>query len=112
MNVYESTGKPTLLRWLMIALYCLKHHSFKGMCPGCKELLDYALMCLDKCPFQEGKTTCAKCPVHCYKPDMREGIRAVMRYSGPRMMYRHPVLTILHLIDGRRKEPLSRLTIH
>ena len=96
---------------LMIALYCLKHHYCKGMCPKCKELLDYALKRLDKCPFQEGKTTCARCSVHCYKPAMRERIRAVMRYSGPRMIYRHPILSIWHLIDGRRKEPASRLTI-
>jgi hypothetical protein len=62
---------------------------------------------LEKCPFEEGKTTCARCPVHCYKPEMREKIRAVMRYSGPRMLYRHPMLTIFHIIDGRRKAPVA-----
>ena len=61
---------------------------------------------LAKCPFQEHKTTCAKCPVHCYKPDRREQIRAVMRYAGPRMMLRHPRLAFYHLvIDGRREKP-------
>jgi hypothetical protein len=93
----------------MIALYCHKHHSGNGLCPECASLLDYARKRLDKCPFQEGKTTCAKCPVHCYESDMRERIRAVMRYSGPRMMYRHPILAMLHLIDGRRKEPVSHI---
>jgi hypothetical protein len=70
--------------------------------------LDYARTRLRKCPFQEGKTTCAKCPIHCYKPDRREKIRAVMRYAGPRMLVRHPILALLHLIvDNWRKEPLQ-----
>ena len=32
-----------------------------------------------------------------------------MRYSGPRMLFRHPVLTIYHFIDDGRKEPLKPL---
>ncbi len=28
------------------------------------------------------KTFCANCKVHCYKPEMREKIRAVMRFFG------------------------------
>ena len=71
--------------------------------PSC---CSYAGMRLEKCPFQEHKTTCAKCPVHCYKRDRREQIRAVMRYAGPRMMLQHPRLAFYHLvIDGRREKP-------
>ena len=91
----------------MIALYCSQNHTPNGLCPECASLLDYARRCLDKCPFQEGKTTCAKCPVHCFKPDMRERIREIMRYSGPRMIYKHPLMAIFHLIDGQKKEPLT-----
>jgi len=58
---------------------------------------------LDQCPFQEAKTTCVKCPVHCYKPAMRERIRVVMRYAGPRMLWQHPVLAFYHLFDGLRQ---------
>jgi hypothetical protein len=103
MNSYNrriSRERKTLA--VMIALYCRKRHAAADLCGDCKELLNYALECLEKCPFQEGKTTCAKCPMHCYKPAMREKIRFVMRYSGPRMLYRHPILAIFHLIDGRR----------
>ena len=46
-------------------------------CPDCSELLDYATSRLDKCPLQEDKPTCAKCPIHCYKPFMREKIRNI-----------------------------------
>ena len=83
----------------MIHLYCHKHHSRAGLCPKCTVLLDYARKRLDKCPFQEGKPTCAKCPVHCYSPNMRDSIRTIMRYSGRRMLYRHPIAAIQHLLD-------------
>jgi len=91
----------------MIGLYCRAHHGTRGQpCPECRTLLEYAWVRLEKCPFQEGKTTCARCPVHCYRPDMRTRVRAVMRYAGPRMLLRHPVLTLLHMLDGLRREPV------
>jgi hypothetical protein len=46
--------------------------------------------------------------MHCYKPAMREKIKDVMRYSGPRMSYRHPLLALFHFIDGFRKAPIRR----
>jgi hypothetical protein len=92
----------------MIRMQCRdQHHTPKGICPDCHELLAYARERLVRCPYQEGKTACARCPIHCYKPAMREKIRAVMRYAGPKMMYRHPILALYHLIDGRRKEPIK-----
>ena len=90
----------------MISLYCHhKHGSAHGvMCPQCAELHEYAMKRLSACPFQAGKTTCGKCKVHCYRPDMRERIREVMKFSGPRMMWRHPYLAFMHFLDGFRKE--------
>ena len=91
---------------VMIALYCRKQHGGKHqLCSACQELYEYALQRLEKCPFGEGKTTCAKCTVHCYKSAMRERVRNVMRYSGPRMIYRHPLLAISHIVDGIRGKP-------
>lgn len=88
----------------MVEIYCRDHHSTgRELCPECGDILNYALTRLDKCPFQEGKTTCANCPVHCYQPAMKDKIKEVMRYSGPRMTYRHPVLAMYHLMDGRKK---------
>ena len=95
---------------VMISDYCGAHHADKKLCTECAELTDYALDRLKKCPFNEGKTTCAKCPIHCYSPDMREKIRIVMRYAGPRMIFRHPVLALWHIMDGRRKEPEKGIT--
>ena len=91
----------------MIGMYCRRHHNGTEICEECAGLLQYARQRLEKCPFGEGKTTCAKCQVHCYKPDMRQKIRVVMRYSGPRMLFRHPVMAFRHLLDGRRKIPLE-----
>lgn len=90
----------------MIRLFCRRQHGSRGdLCEACEDLRAYARRRLDTCPFQEGKTTCARCPVHCYRPEMREKIREVMGYAGPRMLPRHPVLALLHLLDGRRTEP-------
>ena len=83
----------------MIALYCRKQHKTPKwqLCPACQELQDYALARIDKCPFMETKTFCSACKVHCYKPAMREQIRAVMRWAGPRMLPVHPVLSVKHV---------------
>ncbi len=87
----------------MVQIYCRGlHRSNSNLCPECAEFLAYALARLERCRFQPDKPTCARCPVHCYKPAMRERARAVMRYAGPRMLLQHPVLAILHLLDGRR----------
>lgn len=93
---------------LMIGIFCRGHHGSTGtLCPECQELLDYAMQRLDRCPYQENKPTCARCPIHCYKPAMRDRIRRVMRYAGPRMMLYHPLLAIRHFWDemaGPRSE--------
>ena len=90
----------------MIALYCHDHHATGSqLCSECRALLNYAEVRLEKCPFQENKTTCANCAVHCYNLSMRERVKEVMRYSGPRMTYRHPILALFHLMDGRKKAP-------
>lgn len=91
---------------VMVALYCKKHHRKGGLCGECAGLTAYALARLKECPFKEGKTVCSKCPVHCYESEMRENIRKVMRFSGPRMIYHHPVMAVFHIIDKRRNKPV------
>jgi uncharacterized membrane protein YgcG len=93
----------------MVALYCRDHHGPEaardaaGACAECAELLAYARLRLERCRYGAEKPTCAVCPTHCYKPAMRERVREVMRYSGPRMLRVHPVLAVAHLVDGRRR---------
>lgn len=86
---------------LMIRLYCRHKHKTKELCSECAELDRYARERSDRCPFMESKTFCSKCKVHCYKPEMREKIRSVMRFSGPRMLFYHPVAAIKHVIVSK-----------
>lgn len=90
----------------MIAIYCQDHHQTRGeLCPDCTALLEYAHARLGRCPWGEDKPVCAQCTIHCYRPAMREEVRKVMRYAGPKMLLRHPVLAIDHLLRERRSVP-------
>lgn len=91
----------------MIELFCQAHHDVEGgsLCPECRDLWDYARQRVERCPFGLDKPTCLNCTVHCFKPRRKEQVREVMRFAGPRMTWRHPVLAALHLIDRRREPP-------
>ena len=90
----------------MVALYCRDHHGVGATpCAECAALGDYAYQRLAVCPFQEDKPVCNRCAVHCYSASMRERVREVMRYAGPRMPLRHPWLALLHLLDKLRRVP-------
>lgn len=83
----------------MIELYCHgRRHQKEALCEECRALLVYARGRLEKCRFGQAKPTCAKCTVHCYKPEMRVRVKLVMRYAGPRMIFKHPVAAIRHLL--------------
>jgi len=86
----------------MIGLYCRKTHGTKrgSLCAECRELQDYAHQRLIKCPFQDDKPVCRECRVHCYKPDYRQRVRAVMRFSGPRLLLYHPIEWVKHTFGG------------
>lgn len=101
---------PRLLRELrtleaMTAIYCRDHHGGDTLCSECSALMEYAAKRLAVCPFGEEKPVCAKCQVHCYGPAKREQVRVVMRYAGPKMMFRHPWLALGHVLDKRYVAP-------
>lgn len=83
----------------MIMIYCQKMHGSgqDELCPKCKKLLNYAEMRVDKCIYGDNKPVCSKCKVHCYKPEMREEIKQIMGYSGPRMIFISPLLSIRYM---------------
>lgn len=84
---------------VMVKMYCNdRHQNSNELCRECEELLDYACVRLDNCVLGEDKPVCAKCTIHCYQPSMRVKIRAVMKYSGPRMVFKHPILAFKHII--------------
>ena len=84
---------------LMIRLYCRRQEGNRTLCSQCRELEEYAHRRLSSCRYGEQKTSCKACPTHCYRKDMREKIRTVMRFSGPRMVIYHPIAAIRHLLE-------------
>ena len=82
----------------MIQLYCRKKEGNETLCDSCRELLEYATRRLDRCRYSVAKPTCRKCPIHCYRPDMKARIQAVMRWAGPRMLFHHPLAAVKHLL--------------
>lgn len=94
----------------MVRCYCRNHHQkaqkgCTGLCAECHDLLVYAELRLDRCPYGQNKPTCNRCPIHCYKPEQKEQMRLVMRYSGPRMLLSHPILALRHLYHEHRSVP-------
>lgn len=88
----------------MIHVFCRAHHGpEKDLCADCAGLFAYADQRIEKCPFGYEKPVCNQCTVHCYRPEMRERIRTVMRYAGPRMIWHHPILAIRHLVRSKKK---------
>lgn len=83
----------------MAKIYCRQEHHQDDLCEDCRGLLKYAHQRIDQCVFGLDKPACKDCPVHCYSPKMRGKIKDVMRFSGPKMIYKHPVMAIRHIIS-------------
>ncbi|MDO5524296.1 MAG: nitrous oxide-stimulated promoter family protein [Bacteroidia bacterium] len=91
----------------MISIYCRANHKPVGeLCEECSALDSYAMKRLENCPFGENKPTCGSCSIHCYKSDMRLKIQEVMRFSGFRMMFLHPMDTIRHFYKESKRNRL------
>lgn len=101
IDIKSKREKEKNIVKLMIELYCKGHkHTENGLCDSCEELVRYSHKRVDLCPFMETKTFCQHCRVHCYSQEMREKIKEVMRYSGPRMLFFHPIIVIKHGIES------------
>jgi predicted amidophosphoribosyltransferase len=85
----------------MIKIYCMNHHRpDAGLCSDCRGLLEYAEKCLHLCSYDANKPVCGRCPTNCFSSEMQARMAIIMRYSGPRMLYKHPVLAARHLYDA------------
>jgi predicted amidophosphoribosyltransferase len=85
----------------MLVIYCSKkHRKSSELCPDCQKYLEYITERLNHCIFDVKKPVCPKCPNHCYSEDMRRTTAQIMGFSGPRMLYKHPLLVIAHLLDA------------
>ena len=105
MEVQHKREREQQVVACMIQLYCRKQHHTKGeLCPDCAALDAYARARSDRCPFMETKTFCSNCTVHCYRKDMAQQIRQVMRYAGPRMLLHHPLMALRHVWESAREK--------
>lgn len=105
-GIDRKRGREKVLMGRMIALYCRKKHGQKALCAECAALESYARRRSDLCPRMAHKAFCLNCPSPCYRPDMREKIREVMRFSGPRMLIHRPwdaLRHTAHSIRGKQK---------
>jgi hypothetical protein len=77
----------TLQRFVKV--YCRAHHGSNGsgLCKECHDLLEYAEKRREKCPY-DPKPKCKNCITHCFRPEYREKIRKVMRFSGKHFVKR------------------------
>lgn len=103
MQGIDERSREKELVSFMITLYCRKKHGGKPLCLDCTRLKEYAEQRLERCPFMKEKTFCSNCKVHCYQPQMREKIREVMRFSGPRMILYHPTVAVRHIIESAKE---------
>ena len=105
MEIYMQDNDLKTVRF-MIELYCRgKHKTKRGeLCNECRELWEYVQLRRSKCPFGDNKPFCSNCKIHCYKSEMRERIKAVMRYSGPRMMFYNPKIAWAHVFETIRRK--------
>lgn len=113
-EIAKKRADEAVLVSQMIALYCRGNHEdaprAQGettvrlghcdveLCEECAELRHYATVRIEHCPRMDTKTFCSVCPTHCYRPDMRERIRTVMRWSGPRMLRYRPIKAMQHAL--------------
>lgn len=82
----------------MIRIYCLKHHHQDQLCDECRQLQNYALNRLSHCRYGENKSFCNKCPTPCYQKTHKDQIRRIMAFSGPRMLFHHPIIALKHFL--------------
>jgi hypothetical protein len=102
-NITKRENEKKILKQ-MITLYCKHHHHTKTCCSSCQDLLNYAYQRIENCPNMETKTFCSQCENNCYNPKMRQQIRDIMRWSGPRMIFYHPLTVIHHFFERKQNK--------
>jgi hypothetical protein len=102
-NKRQKQEKKTIQ--IMIGMFCHANHGTRKneLCFECSDLLQYAQERIDRCPYQDKKSVCSICKVHCYRKEKQEQIRNVMRFGGPRMIFSHPIIAIQHLLKKKKQ---------
>ncbi|MFT4452031.1 nitrous oxide-stimulated promoter family protein [Parvimonas sp. G1425] len=102
-NIEKKRDREKKVITEMVKLYCKKNHKNDKLCDECRDVLNYSLNRIDNCKYMDTKTFCSNCKKPCYSPKMKEKIKQIMKFSGPRMLFHHPLLVIYHIISGFKK---------
>ncbi len=89
---HAETREP--LSSLPRQLACLEKYR---CCASCRDFLIYAIERRLNCPLEE-RPACKHCHVHCYRPDHREKVREIMRYSGKALIRRGRLDLLWHYL--------------
>lgn len=84
----------------MVLIYCKKKHQDNYPCIDCREIIKYGHDKINKCIHGEEKPFCSKCNVHCYEKNMQKKVKDIMRFSGPRIIFYHPIVSLKHLLSS------------
>ena len=77
------------------------------LCAECADHLSYAEQRRAYCP-KDPKPFCSYCDTHCYRPEEAEWQRQMMRYAGPRSIFRgYAIPGIRHALEGRKWRRLA-----
>lgn len=90
----------------MTKIYCQHFHKVPYTnCQSCQAFVGYAEKKLDRCVYGQAKPACKNCPIHCYKPTEKQLAQQIMRFAGPKMLFKHPILAIKHLLKAKKSFP-------
>ncbi len=103
---HASPRKPFVMQALDLSATKLGH---RLVCADCRRLLSHAVTKRARCPL-DPKPSCRVCPVHCYSPENREKIRAVMKFSGRHLILRGHLHLLLHFLERRPKSVQTKET--
>lgn len=93
--------KERMLFERMAKLYCKgqRHNSQGTLCTPCADMVSYAMERMAHCPHGTTKPFCSHCAIHCFRPEFRIQVKAMMRYSGPRMLLHAPKAALQHFFE-------------
>ncbi len=98
MNNRLNTEKKVFKK--MVLIYCKNKHQKNTPCSECREIIEYGIEKIDNCFYAEKKPFCSKCSIHCYNKNMQKKVKDIMRFSGPRIIFYHPFISLKHLFSS------------
>ena len=91
----------------MGSIYCKAHHAdapkdAAGMCEQCAETIRFTHERAAACPYDH-EGNCKDCAIKCNRGDQQRRIQSIMKYSAPRMLVRHPLMTLEYALKKLNK---------